>query len=324
MSCVPNIYVFITVQNNGEKALHTLDSVFASDYKGFVCVTVVDFSSTDDSYEKLLDAREKYKFSLYQAKKYIHSKSRLAYAQRINGFFGSRGVSLFLRPGELLLPNAFVSIANAYKKYSSKGCSAFLFPSDSVKNKIRVPHHICSGIEFLKYVLDKNNHGIYTHELLAVSLSGYDTCRWLGVGLNNESVFISDISYLNSCIYVPTVIKKSIEFYAEDEFNEVMTRFAMIVSNFRAFQISRFTELREKFLEQLSFHSLWRSFVAYTKRNTDDAKKCFELSTVIYPGIEQKKIHSLLNSLYYDSNVQNGGQDLVKSINDYFSKERTD
>lgn len=321
MKIFPTVYFLIPVCNNGVSALKTLDSIAGQKYKGMFFVTVVDFHSTDGSYKILLDAKADKKFSLYQVNKYVAPVSRMGYAQRLSGYFGS-GITICLRPGDVLLDGALDEIARCAAKVKYNKQSTFLFDAEGNSNKLKFPRKRMRGAEFLEYVIDNNKHGIYAHRVFQVFLGGVDTCRWLGNGINSNCEFLPDISYLRMYVYVNKKLLKPAPIDYDDAFNEVMQKFAMLVSHFRAGAISGLTKTREKLLEQLSLFSLWRSFIAYKKKNYDDAKKCFELSTVIYPECERKAVWSLVKRLVLACDGKN--EKLLEDIGAYFLSERED
>lgn len=292
---LPYICVYIPVYNNGSQAVKSIESVAKNNYQGDLFVIVVDFNSTDNSYRLLLQEKIRYKFGLYQTKTYVHPKSRIGYMQKIGGYT-TAGLSFVLHPGDLLLDNALALIMHTYKKYLHNLPNGFLFVAANNDKKLHVNSNKMKGFDLLDKVVKKQD--IFSHRVIYVRVSGFVTGRWLGNGINNEACFLPDICYLDYFRYIKKTIVNPVDIQYEDEFEEVMYRFGMVVSHFRDRLLAKKQYIKEKLLRQLSLYSIWRASIAFKRGNTEDAKKCFDLAPVIFPQIETEKAFTSVKNVY--------------------------
>lgn len=324
------IQVLIPTYNNVHEIDRTIASVWEQDYgKENIWITVVDFSSDDGTFEKLL-TYDQYHFGFYQLENPGNERLMISYAVRPVNFTrpgGTYSIMLVLYPGEYLYPGCLKKCADAFLRHRGLKPAMVICEADIMdehgnirqQKPLYETERIIDGrTEMVEYV----NKG-YQHQIFAVR-TGYGSGRYKANGEANESRFWNKCARCNNeqyAVYMPDVLVCTKERQYTDELEEILHRWEAIISMIRFYE-SKYAKAfdpkyAEKSKENLAKYALWRSFKQYNREGGHkDAEDCYMIAKVIMPEIERTELYEKMGRL-----IKEQDQSLLKELDIFFSQE---
>lgn len=305
------IQVLIPTYNNVDEIDRTITSVWEQDYaKENIWVTVVDFSSNDGTFEKLL-TYDQYHFGFYQLENPGNERLMVSYATRPVGFTrpgGTYSFMLVLYPGEYLYPGCLQKCADAFVRHSGLKPPMVICEADIMdqygnirkQKPLYETERIIDGkTEMAEYV----NKG-YQHQIFAMR-NGYSGGCYKSNGESNECRFWNKCARSNNeqyAIYLPDVLACTKERNYDDELEEILHRWEAIISMIRFYE-SKYAqsfdpEYAKTAKETLAKYAMWRSFRLYNRGgDSKEIEDCYLIAGVIMPEIKETGLYKNMGRL---------------------------
>ena len=313
------IMILIPTYNNVDDVDTTMDSIRKQDYpQEDIYTCIVDFGSTDGTYEKILqyDSEHLGVFQLgkkQQGSTSIKEAAELMYYQSPGGKYAYK---LLLQPGDLIYSNCLSKCVEICMKYSFD-CSGCLLLNADVK--------LLNGevIKQMPLSLEEcNQSDIMMHEN-SIKEKAYHYSAWFGKEfalanhrnskMENERCFFykSQIIALElPMIYIPEVLICLKERIYDNEFEEILLRWESIIRLDLTYSSKFKTKIDSAYIEKallsLAYYCLWRSCKRYHDLDQEQLENCVYIAELISPEItdtpEYKDIFQLVvkkeSSLY--------------------------
>ena len=320
----PNVQVLIPTCNNADDIEETLRSVREQDYKSEnIFITVMDFGSTDGTYEKLL-AFPKFHLGVYQKGRILRRKlwpSLLAQAVSYSGPAGGC-LSLILYPGNVLYKNCLARCAETLNRYRGEDISQVICEADLKRDGQVVAQpplfdldRIMEGWNGMKEFVRRG----YRHQVQCVS-NGFVQRLYAPVYRNDEmseqrwwnKCAYSNIMNMSTAIYIrePLGCQKLVEY--KDELDDIWRRWAFLPAVSRAYTAALGKTIDEEFeplgKRTLAEYAIWRSFLL-SRKGPDfqkDAEDCFLISGVIDPEMKDRELYKTAERHLFQRDTASG------------------
>lgn len=323
-----NVQVLIPTYNNVEDIDRTIESIFAQTFpKENIYIAVVDFGSTDGTYEKLLKYN-RYHLAVYQSRKSVNSRTMIAEAYKLTRRVAPGGEFYYetvLRPGDYWYPEYLKTVTGVM--YEERIFNPVILISEVDieqnngtvirRNELFDSRRIINGNRDLIIYSEKG----YLHNIMCFGGPIF-TERYRMNGYNNERIWWSKcqtIGYERNAIYIPEYLSCIKERYYDDEVEEILFRWEHQIVFERAVNAKKDVTIERSITDSvyigLAKYALWRSFLLKNRDELKQSKDCFLLAKIIYPSIENESIYKLLYELIVDNQEEN-----VNHIKEYFDE----
>jgi glycosyltransferase involved in cell wall biosynthesis len=328
---IPGIQITIPAYNCADTLWKTLDSIRNQDYdRERIFTIVVDFGSTDDTYEKLLKENP-YHLGVFQV---LGKRSGDSMASDAVAFhkYQPAGIaptfSLLLWPGEVIYPSFLktateIMIKNRQHSPKLLICEADICGEDGTVKKQKPLYNddcIINGELNLKEYL---THG-ERHSILCFG-GGISEGKNMQARISNDRRHWIKCINLNinaRCIYLSKALACVRERAYEDEVEEILLRWAMNISIMRGYAAKYGRCINDDFerLSQMNMasYALWRSYVTRKKGLFKAAEDCYLLAEVIHPGIVKEEIWERMTRY-----LSNQDDDSEQWLEHHYSLEET-
>lgn len=329
------IQILIPTFNQIAELEETLKSIKRQEYnQENIYITVVDFGSTDGTYEKLLQYDQR-NFGTYRMV-IENENQRIAEAAKILSFVWlnvSYFFAVIVYPGEQLYPHCLKTLVAKYLHHTCQGIKMVVCESDVLMENGEIMHQkplfeedrIINGREEMNEYIKRG----YMHQIFHMGDS-FAMTRHKSGSEQNERRFWNKLArgaQNHNVLYTKEVLACTKAVVYSDELKEILYRWEAIISIAR-FHTSKFGHDYYDDFEKLAYHNLaeyalWRSFLLYQRGiHTKETEDCFLISSVIDEAIVQKEIYQHMHDLiikgechelywiqqYYESeNVTAGG-----------------
>jgi glycosyltransferase involved in cell wall biosynthesis len=320
-----NARVLIVTHNNADLIDRTMESLQNQTIpRGNLYINIVDYGSTDGTYEKLL-AYDPYHLGIYRVHENIRPDRMLSDAQRFQAYGGFGMANRFtLRPGDTVAPR-FIEYCGNLLAENWKLFPAMVICETDIQKK---DGSVVKQIPLFKkqFVLMGQNNAYeyltrgYKHKVICFGTTGTGGRRY-------SHHVVNDLNAWNKQYYANKdrrviYINKSLACLREDDvfsFENLLWLYACLLSDFRYYEIFFEKALVpaqvEASYKNLAFDAFWRCYNNLLTGNIKEAEDCFMLSEVIYPGIvETARYQSLKKCIDADSVIDK--QQLEELFND--------
>ena len=306
------VQILIPTYNNVDDIEETLQSIWDQDYdQENIYVSVIDFGSTDGTYEKLLHF-SKYHLGIYQKSKVFNRKIIPAVMTKTMLYSYPRGkecFSLILYPGDILYkyylsrcseaftqaPNINVVICEVDKKEGARIIKQSpLFNQDC----------IIDGCRDMKLYVDRG----YRHQVQCMGHK-LEEQLYYDCGEKNEQRWwnkCADLNIEKTAAYIkePLACHKCVEY--ENELEDILLRWNALIINCKFYKQGFGKAFDEDFerlsKKNLAKYAIWRSYLL-SLRGPDfqeDAENCLLISGIINPEIKGEKIYKQMERWLYE------------------------
>jgi len=295
------LYQFlIPTLNNVNDIDITIESIYNQNFdKDRLFVMVLDFGSTDGTYEKLIN----YKYNslgIYRSYKTCNKRQMNSEMLSIIEKFRSEYVDpfyyTFMYPGDEVYPdylNTCDRVIHEHENVSNIICEADIFDRSHKKIGQRRLYDKMRIINGNKQAIEYINKG-FDHQIQCMS-------RKIPYGNNQVFFEMNEQRWWNKClktnmnttaIYIEKALccQKAVEY--EDELEEILFRWGSIIKqqrHDRAEVMALSNECYEEAFKQIARYALWRGAL-YKYEKPRMAEDCVLLSEVIYPGIKNSSV----------------------------------
>ena len=310
------IQILIPTYNNIDEIDETMESIYNSNYNmDDVYVVIVDFGSTDGTYEKIIKFNKK-NIGIYQKGKNKNFRLRVAIASRILQYVHAGGTYCFkilLYPGDVLYNDCIKKCSEVFVNYSKLNPVTVVCETDIKFNNGEIKHQkplfsserVISGN---KQVLEYVNRG-YSHQIFQM-VHNFHQGYYKANGEINEQRYWNKL--IRSCdrgvaIYIPEALVCTKEVSYPDEFQEILFRWEAIISQVRFYNSVDNENYNSDFesmaKNNLANYALWRSYWLYKKEgNKKVVEDCFLISEIIDAKIVESELYNLTKNLLYENN----------------------
>ena len=323
-----NVQVLIPTYNNVDDIDRTIESIFAQTFpKENIYIAVVDFGSTDGTYEKLLKYN-RYHLAVYQTRKSVNSRTMIAELYKLTRRAAPGGEFYYetvLRPGDYWYPEYLEMVTRVI--YEERAFNPVMLISEVDieqrngvvirRKKLLDSRQIINGNRDLILYSEKG----YMHNIMCFGGPIFVE-RHRRSGYNNERVWWSkcqNIGFERNVIYIPDYLSCIKERYYDDEVEEILIRWEYQIIFEREVEVKKDKKIDKSVLvtghRSLANYSLWRSFLLKKSEEIKQSKDCFLLAKVIYPSIEEQPIYKLLYELIMEDKEEN-----IKQVEEYFDE----
>ncbi len=320
------IQVIIPTYNSARDLDATMESIRKQNYiPERICVTIVDFGSSDGTYEKALGYNWK-NLGVYTRPFQKRWRSRISDIARMLGIADYNMYQYYfivLYPGDVMYPNCCSMLSYKFKENYRLNpemvfCESDIFDSNgNIEKQKPLFSHDCV-IDGEKDICEYIKRG-YKHQIFSMTQSFY-MARDVECYERNEGRCWNKLVHRNCgkmAVYIekPLVCTKRIIY--EDELEEILH----IWENFLALEQCTKWNMDKNFIpyasENLSEYALWRSFCLYQSGTDEKAMQdCFMISRVISPGIEEREIYQKMKQLVLEGDIQQ-----EKIVEQYFREQ---
>lgn len=325
------VQILIPTLNNVMELDKTVQSIWNQDFEQEdIYTTIVDFGSTDGTYEKAL-AYPKKNLGIYRKIGQLNKRQMVAEAGRILEFVypgGEYCFSILLYPGDIMYPECIKKCVEAFvKNYALNPitliCETDIWNEDGTIRKQSVLFEADKIIDGCNEIIEYVKRG-YQHYIFAMNLE-FAKERYKANSEINEQRFWNKLARIGNernVIYLKDTLTCVKEITYEDELEEILYRWEAIISIERFYQ-SKFGNLfDEKFsneaVKNISKYALWRSWLLYKKgEEKKKIENCFMISSVIYPSIQKENLYQTIKSVLID-----GKKEKCKEIELIFINEK--
>jgi glycosyltransferase involved in cell wall biosynthesis len=328
---IPGIQITIPAYNCTDNLWKTLASIRNQNYnRERIFTIVVDFGSTDGTYEKLLE-EDPYHLGVFQitGKRYGDSMSADAVAFHKYQPVGiAPTYSLLLRPGDVIYPDFLKINTEMMAKNKDHDVKLIICEADvrgedgTVKTQKPLYNDDCiinGELNLKEYLIHGNRHSILCFG------GSINEGKDMQARIRNDRRQWMKCIELNmnaQCIYLSKALACVQESTYEDEVEEVLFRWALNINILRGYitKYGRVIDDQFDFLSQrnAASYSLWRSYIILKKGLFKEAEDCFLLAEVIYPDIIKEEVWARMSRC-----LSNQDHDSEQWLKNYFSKEET-
>lgn len=303
------VQILIPVYNNVDEIDKTIQSIWNQNFdKDNIYVVMVDFGSTDGSYEKILEYPSN-RLGVYQVKGDFCQSTMASRTIQIADYTCPGGqffYRMILWPGDIIYSDYLektvgVMIENLNINPKMVICETDIYGINGKYFYPSIYDEKCIVDGEKEYI--KLNGDFYKHNMFCMAGDfGYAKHRLNG--MMNERIWLNKIAmsaYERNIVYIPERLSCIKERFYDDELREILLRWEAIIV-FKRMHESKYTKiLDEDFLKipekNLAEYALWRAYICATKNNLEMARKCFMMSEVIYPEIRKLRKFELTNQL---------------------------
>lgn len=321
------IQFYIPTRNNVDCIEKTLDSIWAQNYpREDIYVSVMDFGSTDGTYEKLLQYNP-YHFGIYRGRDTSNQRIMIERMAQ-NGFVHPGGWYCFksvLYPGDVLYPDYLKICTKAFIDNQALKPSSLLCEvdkEDAQGNLIKQPalfesDKIIDGNEELKGYVDRG----FQHQIQCM-VYGFGAGLVRQVGQSNEQRWWNKWAspgYEQMVIYIhePLVRQRCIQY--DDELEEILLRWEWIITIIRT-QEARFGKFQDESFYKDARHNfaqyaIWRSFLLVRQGKKKEAEDCLLISGVLDSSIENDVLYKKMSNYLESDSLED--RDYLEEYFDY-------
>lgn len=325
------INILIPVLNDREGLKRTLESIKSQDFdQEDIFTIVVDFGSTDGSYEEALKYKDQ--VGVYRLKPWrnqsFRAYARVFWKETCPG--GEYTFRVVMNSGDTIYPGFLKRCSELYIKYISKNPVLVICEADiRLKNgeikkqpmlyeKIRI---IDGKKEAIEYVNKGIMHSVYCFG------GDLSESRHQMSGILNERFWWSNLLMSgldNNILYIPERLACVTEREYEDELWEVLQRWENVINVSRRYEAFFGGKIHNDFEEtsnkSVAFYALWRAFLLAGKKRRKEALDCFSMAEVIYPGICRQPFYQWAGDY-----IRNDGEESRDKLQRFFdsAKSRT-
>lgn len=299
--------VLITTFNNADEIDKTWESIWAQDYpKENIWIYIVDFGSSDGTYEKIL-SYDRYHTAVFQIPD--------VYSERVRE---SRAISLVstqmppgkvlrlvsLKPGDILYQSCFSVCAETLGRYMAQGLSLMVCEADTMDLNGEITSHpyiaehemLLRPVENFNLLLGEfpNHYVGYIGGEISTRYSehiGHERCFW------NKAAY--SVNFQTKLIYVPQTLLCLKERAYCDEMDELLTRWLHVINFQRGVESMTGTAMEIdslKIKRNLANYALWRLSRHGTELSQKEREDMLLTAAIIDPEIKRERIYAELSS----------------------------
>lgn len=324
------VQIVIPTYNDVDCIDCTINSIMNQQYDlNKIYVVIVDFGSTDGTYEKILSFSN-FNIGVYQVDVDFTERRMISEALKIANYTYPGGKYCYrfvLKPGDIIYEKYISKMVGKAYEYRGYNLSAIICDTDIINEKgekyslpsMDTVESIIDGkTQYMKYIKNDYRYNVmcFDSDLLIGNQSVYglrNECKWLAKCLK--------ANYNRNALYIPEKLACIKEIYYADELEEIVLRWNDWIDFERtrevAFGVKMSHEERTIGQKNLAFYTLWRSFLLYKRRDYKVAKECFLFSTVVLPKIRETEIYKMLFELFIYGNENN-----INQVEEYFDEPK--
>ncbi|MGN0345076.1 MAG: glycosyltransferase [Lachnospiraceae bacterium] len=310
------IQILIPTINQLVELEETIKSIKNQEYDlDNIYITVVDFGSTDGTYEKLLQYNHR-NFGIYRIV-VKNENQRIAEAGKILKYVWPGGAYCFaviVYPGERLYPHCLRTLITKYLGNGCKNIKMVICECDVFMENGTITHQkplfeedrIIDGSRDINEYIKRG----YMHQIF--HMGGYfNIDRYKANSESNERRYWNKLAreaQENNVLYIKEALACTKAVVYSNEFKEILYRWEAIISIVRAY-FSKFGDSFNEEFEKFAYHNLseyalWRSFLLYKRGiHTKETEDCFLISSVIDQEIVYEEIYEHMYKLIFEDKL---------------------
>lgn len=302
------VRIYIPTENCIDKIDITMNSIINLDYpRENVEVMIIDFDSSDGTYERLLDYQDR-NIGIYRINKKVDIKNQYKSYEKIvaNHGYDQNCMHMGMKPGDIIYPDSMDYINRALSYLDNSFIKGIICEVDrelnpSLNNSqpplFKKPF-IISEKECNEYIVRGFNHKVLSLNREAFTSHGDYNKIFYNDWNNWNYKFIH--YYQSQCLYLPKPVALIHEEVWKNEFEICLMYHACLMGNFRTYENRKYAtrkEIQNMAFINSAYHSIWRSFCAFLINNKKEAKQCLLHSKILYPDIERDKAFLYMKEL---------------------------
>ena len=319
------IQVLIPTLNNVDDIDVTLESIWNQTISmEDVYVTVMDFGSTDGTYEKLL-RHNNFHYGVYRNPVTQNHRLMISYLMKMQKYFDFEvqyPLRTILYPGDILYPDYMEICSDVMIESWGHNPTMLISESDiwgACEKKAQLPLFekdcIIDGSKNITLFSDRG----YRHQIqcLLPMFQSYSNGLKRFYGEMNEQrwwnkLYLRNIGRKSIYLRKPLSCQKPVLY--DDESEEILYRWESIITNLRHYAAKNGeifdTRFEESAKKNLSEYALWRGYLLLQQHNNKcqkEATDCILLSGIIFPKIKENDLYLELSGLAAgEDNVNKG------------------
>lgn len=298
------VMIILPVYNAVDVIEDTLKSIEMQTYnKEKIYTYVIDFGSTDGTYEKLL-SYPSYHLGVHQLRHKRIERTMPADAKRIVALQGSGGTyayDLLLEPGDILYPeciekNLMLLYRNQIYNPAHVWCEIDMMDDKGMKKSPTPLFDRACMLKAKEDAWEYIKQGC-VHEMFAFGHNiamGYKRFH----GYANEGRFWSK-GLLNgseyNAVYNPEVLICRRQKKFKDELEEILLRWERLVLFSREFEAKYKKEWDQDIIRMaekgIAYYALWRCCKRNGSISEEEIMQCYDMAAVIYPEIQEDVLY---------------------------------
>jgi len=311
------IQILIPSYNDIDKIDVTLESIKKQNYdKENIFITVVDFGSTDGTYEKLI-SYDTYHMGVYQNNKTKNRRQMISEIAEIMKFVhpgGYYSYQMVVYPGEILYPDCLLKCAEAMIEHQSKRPVMLICETDIIKKDGSIyrqkplfsEDRIIDGSKECRKYIERG----YNHQIFGMKYN-FTAGYYRAYGETNESRWWNKCARVGNeqmVIYLNEPLAAVNEIVYEDELEEILLRWESIIVQIRIY-VSKFGKNFDDEFEMvgkknLAQYALWRGFLLYQSGKKKEAEDCMLISAVIDSSVLTTEVYGKLERCISEDNKE--------------------
>lgn len=319
--------IYIPTYNCLDKVKATMESIINQtiDHRK-IEVLLVDYDSTDGTYEKLLTYAAP-GIGIYRVNHRIEFWDKdLEYKKIANCVLSQLNYcNMKILPGDKLYPNCLKYVDDALTLCECNGlynviCEVDICTEDgdiTYQQPLYSQPFIITQQQAMEYIKRGYRHRIlFFSENVSSYLETYDN-------IFADEPNIWNYKYLRlyqkKCLYIPQSLGLIQEHDNNSELEIMMMLYASLLGNFRAYDNTEYKVEKENQMlvyQNMCNHVLWRSYRAWKNGNKKDAQDCLQFSAIINPEIVGTSAYKKVEKV-----IQSGNLDELVDLDELIGKE---
>lgn len=326
-----HIQILIVTHNDVNLIDKTVESIKKQNFlQENIYLYLVDFGSTDGTYEKILQYERK-RTAIFQCGDIKDERIMVAEAAKLTQYEGAGGAycyGVLLHPGDIIYPD-FLAICSAKMLKNVEFNPALLVCEADIISKtgniiqqksIFEEERLLNGLQYREQMLGQG----YKH-YVGYFGGGLSGSYHRVAGKQNERIFWNNVLYAcgfeSNFIYIPERLIALREKEYFDEIEEILLRWENNITYLRTVQgkinVDLECHVEHKIKENIAEYCLWRAVKRYDDLSQKDLEDMLYLAEIIDTDIINKSIYSKVHNLIFEKDKSQW--DLCKN---YFGEER--
>lgn len=299
------VQILVPALNVADKIDDTMKSIWEQNFdRENIYVVIVDFGSTDGTYEKIL-SYDSFHLGVYQIDRDFTQYRMASETARLANFVypgGEYSYRMTLMPGDVIYPDYLSKMTETMYKYREYNISMILSEVDvkqenglSIRKKsLYEQERIIDGKkEYMQYVSKGYQRNImcFGGDIIVGSyriFGGRNERTWW-----NKSL---EANFERNAVYIPEHLGCLAERFYDDELQEILLRWESVLVFCRVYEGKFGKKLPEETSKEnesnLAHYAMWRSFLMAERDDMRQAEACMLIAGVILPDVKLTKIYS--------------------------------
>lgn len=271
-----------------------------------IYITIVDFASSDDTYEQLLKY-DPYHLGVYQYPREVNKEYQIGITAKFSNFIslGCKTYYMGLFPGTVIYPNFMKCAMDRMGDNESGDMKTIIFETDIRKSNGTVIHQI--PLYNKSFILDESHKLEYIkrkfwHQVIWVSANPFSVSRhFTNHVTNNLNDWHRQIlrNYSQTVLYIPEHMGCVYENIFHNDFEMLVKDFGALCGLIRTFEkdigIGVDSGEFETLKINLAYLSLWKAGEAIISEDWKEAEDCFLFSEIFSEDICETELYKAIS-----------------------------